>query len=76
MHQCASSPRAYVTADRCVVCFTCSVCVQEEREGLMQQMQELQAQVEAQQTELQQYAENDPETLAKVTEATEVCMCV
>lgn len=38
----------------------------------MQQMQELQAQVEAQQTELQQYAENDPETLAKITEATEV----
>lgn len=45
---------------------------QDERGELMQQMQELQAQVEAQSTELQQYADNDPEALAKLTEATEV----
>jgi hypothetical protein len=38
----------------------------------MEQMQELQAQVAAQETELQQYAENDPETLAKMVEATNV----
>lgn len=38
----------------------------------MAQMQELQAQVAAQETELQQYAENDPETLAKLVEATNV----
>jgi hypothetical protein len=38
----------------------------------MKQVQELQAQVEAQTLELQQYAANDPEALAKLTEATEV----
>lgn len=41
----------------------------------MAQMQELQAQVAAQVTELQQYAENDPETLAKLVEATNVGGC-
>lgn len=47
--------------------------MQEERSELMQQVQELDAQVKAQATELQQYAENDPETLARLLEATEVC---
>lgn len=47
---------------------------QDERGTLMQQMQELQAQVEAQQTELAQYAQNDPETLKQLVEATEVCV--
>jgi hypothetical protein len=49
-----------------------SPLAQDERGTLMQQMQELQAQVEAQQTELAQYAQNDPETLKQLVEATEV----
>jgi hypothetical protein len=49
---------------------------QDERSTLVQQMQELQAQVEAQDKELQQYADNDPEALAKLTDGVRVrCMC-
>lgn len=51
---------------------TCCVALQEERGKLMQQLQELQALVEQQGTELQQYADNDPEALKQLVDATQV----
>ncbi len=46
--------------------------LQAERETLLAQMRELQAQVDAQAEELQQYAASDPEALARLAEATQV----
>lgn len=46
--------------------------MQEARGELMEEMQQLQAQVEQQAGELRQYADNDPEALARLTEAAEV----
>lgn len=46
--------------------------LQSDREQLMQQLRQLQAEVEAQQQELQQYADSDPELLAHLSQAAQV----